>query len=220
MTVSTADLILILRNVTGRVDNTDPQFTDEIMIGYLDRFIQLTSTQEIRLFKNYTWYEFPIDETTDNPFPVDLQTITMVNGTVGASTIGPLCYANGFPVFWYEAPQEFYAIWPESQPTYAPQRPTYVLYYNNSLTFRGPPDQTYQIKIQAYQVEIQLNGANGLNQDYLYRYVCYGAALDIFGDFGEIDRYNEVFPLFKRYRAHVTSRTNSQYQNQRPSPEF
>jgi len=213
-----ADLILILRNVTGRVDASDPQFTDAIMLQYLQDFIQLESTQDIRIFKNRTWYEFNLSPLSTNPFPVDLQTITLIDGQVGASTLEPPCYANGFPVFWYQSPQEFYQIWPETQ-TYTPQRPTYVLYYNNELTFRGPPDTDYLIKMAAYQVEIQITDGV-LNQDYLYRYICYGAALDIFSDFGEMDKWREIWPAYQRYRALVYSRTVSQYQNQRPSPEF
>ena len=219
MAKTAADLILILRNVTGRVDASDPQFTDSIMLQYLQDFIQLQSTQDIRIFKNKTWYEFLLDPlTSPNPYPVDLQTIPLINGNIGASTIEPPCYADGFPVFWYQDPTEFYGIWPETQ-TYQPQRPTYVLYYNNELTFRGPPDKEYLIKMAAYQVEVQIS-AGVLNQDYLYRYICYGAALDIFSDFGEMDKWREIFPAYQRYRALVYSRTYSQYQNQRPSPEF
>jgi hypothetical protein len=218
MAKSAADLILILRNVTGRVDASDPQFTDSIMLQYLQDFIQLQSTQDIRIFKNKTWYEFLLSPLSPDPFPVDLQTLPLIDGQIGASTIEPPCYADGFPVFWYQSPQEFYGIWPETQ-VYQPQRPTYVLYYNNELTFRGPPNKEYLIKMAAYQVEIQItNGV--LDQDYLYRYICYGAGLDIFSDFGEMDKWREIFPAYQRYRALVYSRTYSQYQNQRPSPEF
>ena len=225
MAKSLADLILILRNVTGRVDASDPQFTDEIMAQYLQDFIQLQSTQDIRIFKNKTWYEFNLSDTDPNPFPVNLQEIELINGNIGASTIEPPCYADGFPVFWFQDPAQFYAIWPETQ-TYQPQRPTYVLYYNNELTFRGPPNKNYLIKIAAYQVELQITDPDysapytGLQQDYIYRYVCYGAALDIFSDFGETDKWRDIFPMYQRYRALVYSRTYSQYQNQRPNPEF
>lgn len=218
MAKSASDLILILRNITGRVDASDPQFTDEIMLQYLQDFIQLQSTQDIRIFKNKTWYEFNFGPTDPNPYPVVLQDIILVNGNQGASTIEPPCYADGFFVFWYQDPLQFYAIWPETQ-TYQPQRPTYVLYYNNELTFRGPPEKDYLIKIAAYQVEVKI--AKGvLETDYLYRYICYGAALDIFSDFGEMDKWRDIFPAYQRYRALVYSRTYSQYQNQRPSPEF
>jgi len=218
MAKSAADLILILRNVTGRVDASDPQFTNAIMLQYLQDFIQLQSTQDIRIFKNKTWWEFTFGPTDPNPYPVNLQNIVLVDGQVGASTIEPPAYADGFFVFWYQSPQEFYRRWPETQ-IYQPQRPQNVLYYNNELTFRGPPDKEYLIKIAAYQVEIQItNGV--LDQDYLYRYICYGAALDIFSDFGEMDKWREIFPAYQRYRALVYSRTYSQYQNQRPEPEF
>lgn len=218
MAKSAADLILILRNVTGRVDASDPQFTDEIMLQYLQDFIQLQSTQDIRIFKNKTWYEFAFGPTDPNPWPVVLQDIILANGNQGASTIGPPCYADGFYVFWYQDPAQFYGIWPETQ-TYQPQRPQYALYYNNEITFRGPPDKVYQIKLAAYQVEVQItNGV--LETDYLYRYICYGTALDIFSDFGEMDKWKEVWPAFQRYRALVYSRTNCQYQNQRLTPEF
>lgn len=225
MAKSVGDLILILRNVTGRVDASDPQFTNEIMLQYLQDFIQLQATQDIRIFKNKTWWEFNLSPSDLNPYPVNLQEIVLVKGNVGASTIEGPCYADGFPVFWYQDPREFYGLWPETQ-TYQPQRPTNVLYYNNELTFRGPPDKNYLIKIAAYQVELQLTneGYNpayqGLQQDYIYRYACYGAALDIFSDFGEMDKWREVYPAYQRYRALVYSRTYSQYQNQRPSPEF
>lgn len=230
MSKTALDLINIMRNVTGRVDASDPLFTDQIMLGYLNDFIQLESTMDVRIFKNKTWYSFTYGTANANPFPVNLQTLLLDNQAgnttnpvvpqLGASTIGPEAYADGFVVFWYEDPANFYQIWPETQ-TYQPQRPTYVLYYNNELTFRGPPDKTYLMKISAYQVEYQLLATDQpLNQDYVWRYFAYGAALDIFSDYGEMDKYNEIFQVFRRYRALVYSRTNSQYQNQRPNPEF
>lgn len=218
MAKSAADLIQILRNVTGRVDASDPLFTNAIMLQYLQDFIQLQSTQDVRLFKNRTWWEFTITPDGPNPYPVNLQELVLVEGNIGASTIEPPCYADGFYVFWNQDPADFYRRWPETQ-TYVPQRPTNVLYYNNQLTFRGPPDKDYLIKIAAYQVELQITN-EGLNQDYLYRYICYGAALDIFSDFGEMDKWHDISPVYTRYRALVYSRTYSQYQNQRPSPEF
>lgn len=212
MAIPVSDLITILRNVTGRVDSSDPLFTDPIMIQYLNGFIVQESTQDIRIFKNKTWWEFQYGPTDLNPYPVDLQAL-------GFSTIEPPAYADGFYIFWYQDPAEFYGIWPETQ-TYQPQRPTYVLYYNNELTFRGPPNTTYNIKIAAYREELQITEGGNLTADYLYRYIAYGAALDIFSDYGELDRWNEIFPVFKRYRALVYARTGQQYQNQRPSPEF
>lgn len=217
MIITAQMLIQLLRNVTGRVDASDPQFTDEEMLNRIQQFLQLQSTQDIRIFKNRTWWEFTYGPNDLDPLPVDLKNLVLINGNTGASTIEPPAYADGFYIFWYQNPRDFYQIWPETQ-TYTPQRPTYVLYYNNELTFRGPPNKDYLIKIAAYQVEVQVN--ENLDADYLYRYAVYGAALDLFADYGEMDKYNEIFPVFKRYRSLVYARTYSQYQNQRPDPEF
>jgi len=204
------DLITILRNVTGRIDSSDPLFTDAIMTQYLSDFTNLLATQEVRLFKNYTWWEFAINEFSPEPYPVDLQVL-------GYSTIQPAAYVDGFVLFWYQSPAEFFSIWPETQ-TYQPSRPTYVLYYNNELIFRNPPNTNYEVKIQAYNVEVLAN--DELNQDYVFRYLCYGAALDIFSDYGEMDKWREIKPVFDRYRGLVYARTNQQYQNQRTAPDF
>lgn len=219
MAKTMSDLINIVRNVTGRVDASDPQFTNQIMTQYITDFIQLQSTQDIRISQNRTWWEFTYGPTDTNPLPVVLQNIPLINGNVGASTLEPPAYADGFVMFWYQDPADFYRIWPETQ-TYTPQRPTYVLYYNGELTFRGPPDRNYNIKIAAYQVEVQLVNSTTMNDDYMYRYICYGTALDIFSDFGEMDKWKEIYPAYTRYRALVYGRTNCQLQNQRPNPEF
>ncbi len=306
-----------MRNVTGRVDASDPLFTNEIMAQYLNDFVVQLSSQDIRIFKNMTWYEFDISPSTPNPYPVPLQALklttigppayvqsinvsqdvdvtdqpmvgvidgsnnlftlnatpfivpgtftivvsnpaeAMIDDELGGFTgdgAGTINYNNGFvnvafttapaigstvlasysyrtanqitstaqysfEMWWFQNPAEFYARWPDRL-IYTPQRPTAVLYYNNELTFRGPPDREYHIKIQAYHEEIEWNEEGSLNADYLFRYLAYGASLDIFSDFGEMDKWRDIFPVFQRYRALVYSRTNCQYQNQRPSPEF
>lgn len=317
MPKNVSDLVNIMRNVTGRVDASDPLFTDQIMAQYLNDFVVQLSSQDIRIFKNMTWYEFDISPSTPNPYPVPLQALQLttigppayvqsinatqdvdvtdvpmvgvidgsnqlfslaatpfiVPGTFSITVSNPaealmddelggftgdgagtINYNNGFvsvafttapaigatvlasysyrtanqitnepqfsfDLWWFQNPAEFYARWPDRL-NYTPQMPTAVLYYNNELTFRGPPDREYHIKIQAYHEELQWNEEGSLNADYLFRYLAYGASLDIFSDFGEMDKWRDIFPVFQRYRALVYARTNCQYQNQRPSPEF
>jgi len=219
MVKTASDLIQILRNVTGRVDASDPQFTDEIMLGYINDYITLEFPQEMRLKELRTWWEFDIDETNLNPFPVDLQNAFGANGRQ-FTTIGPFCTADGFEVFWYEDPASFYAIWPETQ-EYQPQRPTYVLYYNNELTFRGPLDRQYHFKINAYEVELPMpTTTDPIHADYLWRYVAYGAARDLLNDYGETDKANQIAPAFNDYRSKVYARTYQQQMNQRSTPRF
>ena len=225
---SGSSVIQIMRNVTGRVDKNDPAFTDAIMFDYLNAFLQQEHPQEVRLFQNQTWWDFTIDDTTVNPLPVDLDAL-------GFSTINApayIAYTTGqltsFPLFWYENPVDFYRRWPWSQ-IFTPQMPTYVLYYNNELTFRGPPDQEYNVRIAAYRIDYSFAGGTNTNagsilanvpQAYLTRYLAYGASLDILSDYGEMDKYNDVFQVYRRYRGQVLARTWDQLQSQRTAPDF
>jgi hypothetical protein len=225
---SGASVIQIIRNVTGRVDKNDPSFTDAIMFDYLNAFVQQEHPQEVRLFQNQTWWDFSIDPTTTDPLPVDLDAL-------GFSTINSPAYIGyttgaltSFTLFWYENPKQFYARWPWQQ-EFTPQMPTDVLYYNQNLTFRGPPDQVYNVRISAYKIDYSFAGGSNTNAGsilanvpnaYLTRYFAYGAALDILSDYGEMDKYNEVFQVYRRYRGQVLARTWNQLSSQRTAPEF
>lgn len=226
MSKSGADIISIMRNVTGRVDASDPLFSDAIMLQYANDFLTLEMGQEVRLYQNWTWWNFTIDPTSPDPYPVNLDTL-------GYTTLGPTAYIlatdqltpavpdfAGFVLFWYQSPSTFYSIWPDTQ-IYQSQRPTDVLYWNNQLIFRGPPDQEYNVKIMAYKVEAELaNLTAEIDTAYFWRYVAYGASLDIFSDYGEMDKYSTTMPAFMRYKHLVYARTNQQLQNQRAYPTF
>lgn len=220
MAKTARDLITIMRNATGRVDASDPQFTDQIMLGYLNDYYTLEMGQELRLKEQRGWWTFTLSDTTEAPMPVDLQEPMGAPDGVQFTTIGPYCTADGFEVFWYEDPTEFYAIWPETQ-EYTPQRPTYVLYYNNELVWRGPPDREYEIRINTYLVELPMAQVDSqLGQDYLWRYIAYGAARDLLNDYGETDKAAMLAPAFNDYRSKVYARTYQQQMNQRSIPRF
>jgi len=213
MAIDGSQIVTIMRKVTGRIDANDPQFTDEIMLDYASKFINLVMPQEVRLYQYKSWYTFTLTTTTVDPLPINLSNINV-------STLGPPAYAGGYELEWFQDPGRFYAKWPETQ-TYTAQRPTDVLYYDKKLVFRGPPDQDYVIKIQSYRTEIELTGtANNIEFDYMFRYIAYGASLDIFSDYGEMDEWNKYYPVFMRYRGLVYARTNQQLMSQRTYPTF
>jgi|SRR3982750_2614646 len=227
---SGASIIQIMRNVTGRVDKNDPAFTDPIMFDYLNAFLQQEHPQEVRIFQNQTWWDFTIDETTADPLPVDLDALgfSTINAPAYISYSNPNLNPNTFQLFWYENPQDFYARWPWNN-VFTPQMPTYVLYYNNELTFRGPTDQEYSVRIAAYKIDYSFAGGSNTNAGsilanvpnaYLTRYLAYGASLDILADYNEMDKYNEVFQVYRRYRGQVLARTWDQLSSQRTAPDF
>ena len=237
----TLNIIQIMRNVTGRVDSTDPAFTNPIMIDYLNAFLQQEHPQELQIFENRTWWDFTIDATSQDPYPVDLDGLgfSTINSPAYISYTNPALNPNTFRLFWYENPGQFYARWPWNN-IFTPQQPTAVLYYNNELTFRGPPDREYNIRISAYKIDYSFSGGSNNNagsvlsgtgdvntpqlsntpRAYLTRYLAYGASLDILSDYGEMDRYNEVFQVYRRYRGQVLARTWDQLSSQRTAPDF
>lgn len=247
MAKNAADIILIARNVTGRIDSSDPMFTDTKMLGYLNDFLTLEMPQDIRIYEKQSWMEFDIDETDDNPYPIDLQDPPGQGTYYPAGTkftyLQPPAYVqlinqtppdqnNSFELWWYQSPEQFYWRWPEGQ-IYQEQRPTDVLWYPQvttvdgvtkvrpALLFRGPLDQEYHFKINAYQVSYELTDTSSfIESDYLWRYIAYGMSLDIFSDYGEDDRWQQTFPKFQRYKNMVQSRTYSQNMNQRSLPRF
>lgn len=227
---SGASEIQIMRNVTGRVDRNDPSFTDPIMFDYLNAFVQQQHPQEVRIFQNQTWWDFTITPTSPDPYPVDLDALgfSTINAPAYISYADTALNRNTFTLFWYEDPAQFYARWPWAN-VYNPQQPTSVLYYNNELTFRGPPDQQYNVRISAYKIDYSFAGGTNTNAGsilanvpnaYLSRYFAYGASLDILSDFGEMDKYNEVFQVYRRYRGQVLARTWNQLISQRTGPDF
>lgn len=229
-----AQILQIIRNVTGRVDSTDPAFTDPILIDYLNAFIQQQHPSEVQIFENKTWWEFPIDPTTQNPMDVDLDLLgfSTINAPAYIANIG--AEKNSFQIAWYLDPIEFYRRWPW-ETDYTPQMPTAVLYHNNQLLFRGPPDKAYQVRISAYKVDYTFAGGTFSNsgsvlsgtgqgydtiRSYLIRYLAYGTSINILSDYGETERVAEVYQSYKLYKANVTARTWNQLSTQRTSPDF
>lgn len=174
--------------------------------------------QDIRINERQTWWDFRIDPGEDI-IDVNLQEPKDMPVDTQFSTIGPLVYIDGFRCWWYQNPGDFYAIWPETQ-TYQPSRPTDVLYYNQKLVFRQPPRESYQVRISAYSYELEMEINSNIDQDYLWRYVAYGAALDILTDAGEFDLAAQVEVKYKKYRGMVLARTWNQNMNQRSTPSF
>ena len=210
-----SEVIDIMRNITGRTDPNDPAFTDTIMLRYLNDFVQSDKPQDVRLFEDQTWWEFTVDENDG----LATGSVAVNLDTLGYSTIQPPAYVGGFEVFWYQDPTQFFRVWPETQ-TYAVQRPTYILYYNDELIFRGPPDTEYTVKISANKINIKYTTGSNISRAYLDRYLAYGASLNILSDYAEMARYEEVLRVFNKHRANVLARTWQQDNNQRITPEF
>lgn len=217
MSKTVADVLPIMRNVTGREDSSDPAFSDSVMIGYINDFYQLIMGQEVQLFDEEGWYEFnTIADQSVYPVNMNVNEATSIYRNV---LLNP-CYVDGFQAELTLSPQTFFAKWPETQ-TYQPTRPSYLLYYDNEITLRSPPDKEYLVKIMAYKVNHELTQQGSvIEQDYWWRYIAYGASIDLLNDYNESERVAEVMPAFMRYKNIMTARTMKQLSNQRTWPCF
>jgi len=203
MAKTLSDVAAIVRKVTAR---TDQSIGDQTIYGYIQDFYQLEMGQEIRLFDAHSWYEFATVASTD--------TYAINPTATGYSLLLEPAYIDSYRIDFHVDPAVFYSKWPDTQ-TYTEQRPTDVLYYNNELIFRAPPDDVYDVKIDAYKINTALfavtgTGSEEIAEDYWWRYIAYGAALDMLADGGEFDKYAQVAPIFEKYKSMVNARTYSQ----------
>jgi hypothetical protein len=90
--------------------------------------------------------------------------------------------------------------------------PRSVLYYNNTLTLRSPPDTQYLVELTAY-----LSPAAFLNTDmaipygYMAEYIARGAARKILSDTGDVEQFQFYEPLFREQELLVWKRSQRQW---------
>lgn len=210
MQKSVSDALTILRQLTSRNDNSDPQWTDDIMIGYLNDFSQGIMSMELPLIEKRGFYTFSTVANQDTyTYPVETYVL-----------LQPPVYVDGDEANWYQDPDRFYSKW-QLGVTYTATQPTDILLYNDQLILRAPPDDVYEINIDSYQVNDPFDDESDmLEQGYWWRYIAYGAALDILSDYNEDEHYASVFPRFQRYKNMIKGRRSRQLMNQRSEPNF
>jgi hypothetical protein len=90
--------------------------------------------------------------------------------------------------------------------------PRGVLFYNNTLTLRSPPDQQYLVEIDAYLSPAAfLNTAAAIPFGYMAEYIARGAARKILSDTGDIEQFQFYEPLFREQELLVWKRSQRQW---------
>lgn len=90
--------------------------------------------------------------------------------------------------------------------------PRQILFYNNTLTLRSPPDRAYNVQLTAY-----LTPAAFLSSDasvpfaYMSEYIARGAARKILSDTGDIEQFQFYEPLFREQELLVWKRSQRQF---------
>lgn len=99
--------------------------------------------------------------------------------------------------------------------------PRAVLYYNNTLTLRPPPDIPYLVELDAYLTPAAfMSTTNALQFAYMSEYIARGAARKILSDTGDMEQFMFYEPLFKEQETLVWKRSQRQFTSQRTGTIF
>lgn len=134
---------------------------------------------------------------------------------------GSIDYITGdYTVNFLNPPSDQATIYARYQ-GYQPQRPQGVLFFANKFIFRPIPGQVHAIRMQGYINPDQLQ--NLTDTPVLPEWgqlIAYGASLDIFSDRGDIESYNQYWPLLKRFENVALARTVQQMQASQTIPRW
>jgi hypothetical protein len=90
--------------------------------------------------------------------------------------------------------------------------PRMMLFYDNTLQLRVPPDQQYLVELDAYLSPAAfLNQADAIQFAYMSEYIARGAARKILSDTGDIEQFNFYEPLFREQESLVWKRSQRQW---------
>jgi hypothetical protein len=90
--------------------------------------------------------------------------------------------------------------------------PSAVLFYNNVITLRNPPDTQYTVELTAYlSPSAFLNSSQGIQFGYMCEYLARGAARKILSDTGDVEQFNFYEPFFIEQERLVWKRSQRQF---------
>lgn len=90
--------------------------------------------------------------------------------------------------------------------------PRAVLWYNNWLTLRAPPDTQYLVLLDAYLTPAAFfNSSQAIPFGYMAEYIARGAARKILSDTGDWEQFTAYEPLFKEQELLVWKRSQRQW---------
>lgn len=90
--------------------------------------------------------------------------------------------------------------------------PRAILFYNNTITLRSPPDQQYVVELEAYLSPAAFfNTAASIPFAYMSEYIARGAARKILSDTGDIEQFQFYEALFREQEILVWKRSQRQF---------
>jgi len=94
---------------------------------------------------------------------------------------------------------------------FEPGMPRSMLFFNNMLLLRPPPNSNYLVELTGYLTPAAFfNSANAIPFGYMAEYIARGAARKILSDTGDVEQFNFYEPLFREQEQLVWKRSQRQ----------
>lgn len=224
-----SDVLRIMRVAIGRRNENDPDASDETLLTYLNDFVSLSMSDDVKLFEQFGTLSFTIDESnttgvyTFNDVGASSDFVN-ISQEAFISLLDPVDNSvswNQLPI--YQDPGEFFAIWGiNNDEILIPGYPTMMLYYGNEFTFRTIPNTSYLVKIYGYKKNNDYPDEDEPIQfDYWLRYLAYGAAANYARDYRyEQQQLAQIVSNFSHERKLMLTHTHNQIKMSRAMPRF
>jgi hypothetical protein len=233
------DMTGIVANINNGNGNNDPYFANAFPLDPLTGFINLPTTSFFPgVYFTATAENGQLIEVADSGIYLetagtngDLYGLLMAPGNAPNSnlplsggysiTSNTVNYNTGIATVTFPtAVPEGAPINAESQ-FFQPGLPRAILFYNNTMTIRPPPDISYNIQLQAYLSPAAfLSSGQAIPFGYMAEYIARGAARKLLADTGDIEQFQFYEPLFKEQETLVWKRSQRQITSNRTGTIF
>ncbi len=225
-----SDCLRTMRLALARRNPNDPDSSDTVFLQYLNDFINLTMTDDVKVFENFGTLTFVIDETSeDGVFTFEDLGIPKKFSNISQEAFISLTLPPNGSISWnqldiYQDPGQFFYVWGvDNADVLIRGYPTMMLYYGEEFTFRTIPNTSYTVTIYGYTINNTLDseGDAPIPHDYWMRYLAYGAAMNYARDYRfEGDKRQMLAQDFAHERKQLLTRTHQQIKQQRAYPRF
>lgn len=225
-----SDSLRIMRLAIARRNENDPDSNDSTLLQYINDFVNLTMSDDVKLFEQFGTLTFVIDETNTT----GVYTFNDVGATSNFTNISQEAFISlqtpvegsiSWNQLWiFQDPGQFYGQWGiNNTDVLIPGYPTEMLYYGNEMVFRTIPNTAYIVQIYGYKIVPTFSsvGDPEIPHDYWMRYIAYGAAMNYARDYRfESDKRQMLKEDFAHERKLLLTRTHNQQKQSRAMPRF
>jgi hypothetical protein len=139
----------------------------------------------------------PLDNQTLGAYGIGLNTVNYSTGSVNVTFLQNIPDGQNINAQCY-----FFSL----------GLPRGLLYYNNTITLRSPPDQQYLVELDAYLTPAAfLSTGAAIPFGYMAEYIARGAARKILSDTGDAEQFMFYEPLFREQELLVWKRSQRQF---------